>query len=214
MSDEKCGFCSKVLPAEGSRCKCSRCKAVYYCDRECQRKHWKVHKATCIPPQATNTSGSEHKEQKSAYTGEVHSIEQANGFRCQPEQMFRALTDANMVKGYTQAETQIDCKVGGRFSLFGGTTTGEFVALESPNKIVQKWRFKDWPDNHFSDVVITLEASNETTCIVKLTQTNIPDVNKFGMHSQKETVEQGWNQFFWERIQKMVGYHKVDKSEW
>ena len=26
---------------------CSKCTAVYYCDRACQRKHWKVHKKTC-----------------------------------------------------------------------------------------------------------------------------------------------------------------------
>ena len=27
--------------------KCERCKVVYYCDRDCQRGHWKRHKKTC-----------------------------------------------------------------------------------------------------------------------------------------------------------------------
>ena len=38
---------------------CKQCKAVYYCDRECQRKHWHDHKATCVALQSIN-----HKDMK------------------------------------------------------------------------------------------------------------------------------------------------------
>ena len=27
--------------------RCSRCKQVWYCSRECQKAHWKVHKPDC-----------------------------------------------------------------------------------------------------------------------------------------------------------------------
>ena len=27
--------------------RCSRCKMMYYCNVECQRKHWKKHKKEC-----------------------------------------------------------------------------------------------------------------------------------------------------------------------
>lgn len=37
-----CGQCSQ--PAEK---KCSRCTTVFYCSRECQVKHWAVHKSSC-----------------------------------------------------------------------------------------------------------------------------------------------------------------------
>ncbi|XP_043671149.1 ankyrin repeat and MYND domain-containing protein 2 [Vespula pensylvanica] len=41
--------------------KCSKCKAVQYCDRECQRLHWSMHKKACArlgqsPSQNTKTS--------------------------------------------------------------------------------------------------------------------------------------------------------------
>ncbi len=39
----RCAFCYKMLKA----LRCGRCKAVYYCDRECQRNHWPTHKLTC-----------------------------------------------------------------------------------------------------------------------------------------------------------------------
>jgi len=28
--------------------KCSKCKAVYYCDVNCQRSHWKQHRSDCV----------------------------------------------------------------------------------------------------------------------------------------------------------------------
>lgn len=49
-----CGTCGEEKPEK----KCSKCKAVQYCDRECQRLHWFAHKKTCKPPgETTNTSG-------------------------------------------------------------------------------------------------------------------------------------------------------------
>jgi hypothetical protein len=41
----KCAACSRF--ALGLQA-CSRCDKVRYCDRDCQRKHWKVHKKLCV----------------------------------------------------------------------------------------------------------------------------------------------------------------------
>ena len=38
----ECPVCTKV--AEN---KCTACKAVFYCSRDCQKKHWKTHKFDC-----------------------------------------------------------------------------------------------------------------------------------------------------------------------
>ena len=37
-----CGFCGSLAEV-----KCSNCKAIYYCDRNCQKRHWKQHKTAC-----------------------------------------------------------------------------------------------------------------------------------------------------------------------
>ena len=39
-------WCLRCLDRD-ARYKCSDCKAVYFCGRECQRKCWKVHKKHC-----------------------------------------------------------------------------------------------------------------------------------------------------------------------
>ena len=42
----KCSFCGNY--SENLK-KCSRCRLTQYCNRECQKKHWSVHKPVCHP---------------------------------------------------------------------------------------------------------------------------------------------------------------------
>lgn len=41
-----CAQCDEALSKTNAK-QCSGCKTVYYCDRECQKKHWKAHKVHC-----------------------------------------------------------------------------------------------------------------------------------------------------------------------
>jgi len=40
----KCSFCEK----SDAKSICSRCKSVWYCNVDCQKSHWKVHKTKCV----------------------------------------------------------------------------------------------------------------------------------------------------------------------
>lgn len=42
MEDPKCASCG-----EPATQRCSKCKSVWYCSRECQLKDWKAHKEMC-----------------------------------------------------------------------------------------------------------------------------------------------------------------------
>ncbi|KAJ7373155.1 Egl nine 1 [Desmophyllum pertusum] len=46
-SSSSCAFCSAE---KTNLLKCSRCKSAFYCSKECQKSHWKAHKANCTPP--------------------------------------------------------------------------------------------------------------------------------------------------------------------
>lgn len=40
---ELCDYCQK----DGALARCSKCKCAYYCNVDCQKKHWKLHKTDC-----------------------------------------------------------------------------------------------------------------------------------------------------------------------
>lgn len=48
-----CSTCNEEKPDK----KCSKCKEVQYCDRECQRLHWFIHKKECARPKESSVAG-------------------------------------------------------------------------------------------------------------------------------------------------------------
>lgn len=47
---KKCNQCSKAGEVGKELLRCGRCKEAFYCDKDCQTKHWKVHKPNCQKP--------------------------------------------------------------------------------------------------------------------------------------------------------------------
>ena len=45
LGDEDVGICP--ISQNKATLKCTACKAVYYCSKGCQKKHWKKHKFEC-----------------------------------------------------------------------------------------------------------------------------------------------------------------------
>ena len=50
--------CLYCLEAVQGSMRCSKCRTALYCDRDCQLKHWPVHKNSC---QDSNTENSNEK---------------------------------------------------------------------------------------------------------------------------------------------------------
>jgi activator of HSP90 ATPase len=144
------------------------------------------------------------KEPKEVY----HTIEIEEGFRAQPANLYEALTDDKLVSAYTQSPARIDRKEGGQFSLFDGSITGTFTSLTPPSTIVQTFRFKEWRDDDLSTVTIRLTAPDRQTCRLSLTQTHVPEHDRYGNRDVASKVEEGWRKFFFLRIQQMMGYSK------
>jgi activator of HSP90 ATPase len=126
------------------------------------------------------------------------SITLQDEFRCAPDALFRAIVTEDQVKAYTQSDCKIDAKVGGEFSLFGGNVVGVFQELVPHEKIKQAWRFKHWPDGHFSTVTMTIESSSGVTKL-KLAQSGIPS-------KDVETTKNGWRSHQWERMKAIMGF--------
>lgn len=68
-----CSSCGEEKPAK----KCSKCKTVQYCDRECQRLHWFVHKKACNRdpvPAATSSNNAKANVDASELTSQLQNL--------------------------------------------------------------------------------------------------------------------------------------------
>ena len=70
--ESKCSYCGQT--SENLR-KCTRCQAVQYCNKDCQQKHWKLHKVSCkesttiARPPSTITTNTKDGAAASTTTG-------------------------------------------------------------------------------------------------------------------------------------------------
>lgn len=88
---------------------------------------------------------------------DTKTIELSESFQCRGQEFYDALTRIEMVTAFTQGHVKMETEKGGKFALFGGNITGEFRELVPGKKIVQLWRYKQWPAEHFSEVTISID---------------------------------------------------------
>lgn len=129
---------------------------------------------------------------------EMKSYTCKQNFKCPPVELYNVLTQPELMRAFTCAPAQVNSSVGGRFSLFDGNITGEFVELVPNKKIVQKWRFKTWPEGHHSMVTTELHDEGDSTEL-SLNQTGIPSIE------YDKTLE-GWQRYYWEAIKRTFGF--------
>jgi activator of HSP90 ATPase len=126
------------------------------------------------------------------------NLKDEEDFKCSISELYRALTDKDMVRAFTTQDAMIDATKGGRFSLFGGNVHGEFTELVADKKLVMRWRFKSWPAEHYSMVTMTLTQRDDGT-LLSLAQTGIPV-------TEYEKTSEGWKNFYWRSIKQTFGY--------
>lgn len=134
------------------------------------------------------------------------TITMAEKFSCRARDMYEILMDENRWKGFTQSNATISKDVGGEFSIFDGSVTGTNVQLEEGKLIVQRWRFGSWSDGVYSTVRITLEEPEPGVTVVKLSQTNVPEEDRYGNATVVENTERGWRDLIFHKIRAVFGF--------
>ncbi|XP_011306173.1 activator of 90 kDa heat shock protein ATPase homolog 1 [Fopius arisanus] len=125
------------------------------------------------------------------------TVKQQQKFQCRAPEFFNVLTTTEMVQAFTKGPVRLEPTKNGKFELFGGNIHGEFVEL-SPTKIVQKWRCKQWPEGHFSEVVLDINEKSDHTEVV-LTHTGVPS-------SEEDSTKENWDRYYWDAIKRTFGF--------
>eukprot|EP00850_Spirogloea_muscicola_P006127 SM000029S10422 [mRNA] locus=s29:55791:57953:+ [translate_table: standard] len=139
-------------------------------------------------------------------TGQTEGCSDRGQASCRAEDIYDVLLDERRWMAFTQSTAKIDRKAGGTFSLFDGSVTGVNQRLEQNKLLMQKWRFSNWPDGQYSTVCMTFDEIEPGVTIVKLSQTNIPEEDRFGNSNVLEVTERGWRDLIFHRIRAVFGY--------
>jgi activator of HSP90 ATPase len=111
-----------------------------------------------------------------------------------PARIYELLLDSKQFAACTGLPAEIDPKVGGAFSTFGGRIEGRNVELISGQRIVQAWRPTSWDPGVYSIVKFELKQQGPGTRIA-LDHTGFPEGKFAGLDS-------GWHERYWEPLKK------------
>ncbi|XP_052740995.1 activator of 90 kDa heat shock protein ATPase homolog 1 [Bicyclus anynana] len=129
---------------------------------------------------------------------DTKNIELTETFQCRAQEFYDAMTRIEMVTAFTQGHVKMEAEKGGKFWLFGGNVTGEFRELVPGKKIVQYWRYKQWPDQHFSEVTFSIDEKEDHT-IVTLKQDLVPS-------AEVDQTRANWKRYYFDSIKRAFGF--------
>ena len=116
------------------------------------------------------------------------------------EKVWAALTDPKSIESWMGPDSvaELDLKVGGKYAVFGGSTTGEFTEIKKPNTLEYTWRQGEWPASWKNSVVRwKLRRSGEST-VVHLTHTKFPNKD------EREGHDEGWDMYWLEPMKEWL----------
>jgi activator of HSP90 ATPase len=122
-------------------------------------------------------------------------------FRTTAEELFQTFTDPSRLAAFTRAPPRVfeGTTPGSKFVIFDGNVTGEFVTLEKPTKIVQKWRLAQWPEGHTSLQEIVFDQNEiDHVTNMRVTWTGVP-------MGQEEVVQRNWEGYYVRAMKQTFG---------
>lgn len=145
-------------------------------------------------------------KKKSSLGSSRTSLTIKHEFYASPRDIYECFVNPAKLQAFTMSPAKIEARPGGEFSWFGGSVAGRFKELQPNEKIVMDWRFNNWVEGCYSEVVMDITSPQEGTTIVHLSQTGIPEEDQFGNENVKSMTENGWVEQIMRRIRAVFGY--------
>ncbi|MFC2036004.1 SRPBCC family protein [Chloroflexota bacterium] len=123
-------------------------------------------------------------------------IRQSVTFKAKPHEIYEVLMDSDKHSRLTGSIAQIERNIGSVFSVYDGDIQGVNLELVPDQKIVQSWRYSDWPEGHYSKATFSLREVPGGTSLI-FTQTGLPA-------EFYEDIKQGWQDYYWEPMKDML----------
>jgi activator of HSP90 ATPase len=126
-------------------------------------------------------------------------------FRTTAEELFQTFTDPNRIAAFTRSPPKVfeGAREGGKFELFGGNVSGEYLTLDSPKTIVQSWRLNQWPAGHHSRLQIDFDQNDvDHVTMMRVSWTGVPI-------GQEDVTRRNWGEYYVRSIKTTFGFGTV-----
>ena len=131
----------------------------------------------------------------------VTSLTSNEEFRTTALELYKTFTDPARIAAFTRAPPKLfeGADKGGKFELFGGNVSGEYLLLEEPTKIIQKWRLGQWVEGHYSKLTIGFDQNDSDAVTVMRVQWDGVPVG------QEEVTKRNWGEYYVRSIKTTFG---------
>ncbi|KAJ5168322.1 uncharacterized protein N7482_003916 [Penicillium canariense] len=133
------------------------------------------------------------------------TVTASDEFRTTAEELYNTFTDPQRIAAFTRgAPRQFDgAQVGGKFAIFDGNVTGEYVKLDAPKQLVQKWRLAQWPEGHFSTLEINFDQNDvDGVTQMRVEWSGVPI-------GQEDVTKQNWELYYVRSIKQTFGFGTI-----
>ena len=124
------------------------------------------------------------------------NIRQTVTIKATPHEVYESLMDSRKHARFTGGPATISRKEGSKFKIYDGEIDGINLHLVPDEKIVQTWRYNDWPEGHYSKATFSFKAVPAGTRLT-FTQTGVPE-------DKYEDISQGWKDYYWQPMKEML----------
>lgn len=126
-------------------------------------------------------------------------------FRTSAEEIFASFTDPGRVAAFTRSPPRVweGAQPGGKFALFGGGVSGEFLEVTKPTKIVQKWRLEQWPQGHYTKLTLNFDQDNVNNV------TNMRVEFDAVPAGEEDSTKERWGQYYVRSLMTTFGFGTI-----
>ena len=136
------------------------------------------------------------------------TVTASDELRTTAEELYNTFTDPQRIAAFTRGPPRQfeGAQVGGKFAIFDGNVTGEYVKLDAPKQIVQKWRLAQWPAGHFSTLEINFDQNDvDGVTQLRVSWSGVPI-------GQEDVTKQNWEMYYVRSIKQTFGYVSIASS--
>lgn len=157
----------------------------------------KMHPQSATPKPTDSTSAT------TSTSGIVNTttVTDNEEFRTTADEMYQTFVDPQRLAAFTRSPPKVfeGAKKGGKFELFGGNVSGEYLELVPGKKVVQSWRLSQWPAGHFSKLQIEFDQNDvDHVTVMRVMWEGVPV-------GQEEVTKKNWLEYYVKSIKQAFG---------